>query len=88
MKVQTLVKNKDQYLTRPDLGRMLSEEDLAKICKECQGSPQVQIIIADGLSSRAIEANLEDILPALKQGLSAYNLQVGTDIFVKYGESP
>lgn len=85
VRVQTKVKNKDQYLTRPDLGRVLSEEELEKIRQECLFQPQVQIIIADGLSSKAIEANLEDILPALKQGLAAYDLKVGTDIFVKYG---
>lgn len=85
VRVQTLVRNKDQYLTRPDLGRQLPAEELEKIRRECPPGPQVQIIVADGLSSRAVEANLDEILPALKQGLSLYNLKTGRDIFVKYG---
>ncbi len=85
VRVQTMVKDKDQYLTRPDLGRQLPEGELEKIRRECPPKPQVQIVIADGLSSRAVEANLADILPALKQGLASYRLATGRDIFVKFG---
>ncbi|ABO49830.1 Ethanolamine ammonia-lyase light chain [Desulforamulus reducens MI-1] len=85
VRVQTKITDKDQYLTRPDLGRQLLDEDLQKILQNCPKNPQVQIVIADGLSSRAVEANLEDILPSLKQGLAAQNLKTGKDIFVKFG---
>ncbi|MEG6521016.1 ethanolamine ammonia-lyase subunit EutC [Desulfotomaculum sp. 1211_IL3151] len=85
VKVKTLIQDKDQYLTRPDLGRKLPDEEIAKIKQACRLKPQVQIVIADGLSSKAIEANLAEILPALKQGLQAQNLTSGRDIFVKFG---
>lgn len=85
VRVQSAVKDQDEYLTRPDLGKTLPAEELEKIRRECSGKPDVQIIIADGLSSTAVEANLADILPALKQGLSSYNLQTGRDILVKFG---
>jgi ethanolamine ammonia-lyase small subunit len=45
----------------------------------------VQIYAADGLSSTAIEANLKDIFPAIKQGLEGYNIKIGTPFFVQYG---
>lgn len=85
VRVQTKIKNKDQYLTRPDLGRQLPEVEIEKIRRDCPHRPQVQILIADGLSSKAVEANLADVLPALKQGLTMFNLSTGRDIFVKYG---
>ncbi len=77
--------DKDEFLTRPDLGRKLDDESIEKLRKECQAGAQVQIIIADGLSSTAIEANLADLYPALSQGLSTMGIKLGTPIFVKYG---
>lgn len=85
IQVKTKVKDKDEFLTRPDLGKRLSTEDLEKIKRECPANPQIQIIIADGLSSMAIEANLPHILPAVKQGLKNLGLSTSKDIFVKYG---
>jgi ethanolamine ammonia-lyase small subunit len=86
--VQTVINDKDEYLTRPDLGRLLSEEAKEEIRKKCSLKPQVQIIIVDGLSSKAIEANVPDFLPALLEGLKAYNLEVGMPFFVKFGRVP
>lgn len=83
--VQTLCKDKDEYLTRPDLGRKISDEGLQKIKENCQKQPQVQIFVSDGLSSAAVEANAKDILPAIIQGLEGYKIKVGTPFFVKLG---
>ena len=41
--------------------------------------------MSDGLSSKAIEANTKDVLPAIIQGLQTYGIDVGTPFFVKYG---
>lgn len=79
----TLCKDKDEYITRPDLGRQFSEEEKERIKKQC-GSPTVQIMVGDGLSSAAIEANMEDTLPAIKQGLKVYGIDTGVDLFVKH----
>lgn len=83
--VQTQVRDKEEYLTRPDLGRKLSEEAKAIIRERCTMKPQVQVVVVDGLSSTAIEANIRDFLPALMQGLKNVGLSVGTPFFVKYG---
>jgi ethanolamine ammonia-lyase small subunit len=82
--VQTVVENKDQYLTRPDLGRKLSEEAKEKILKECPKSADVQLVVADGLSSTAIEANALDFIPAFEQAIKNYGLKMGKPFFVKY----
>lgn len=83
--VQTAVENKEQFLTRPDLGRRLSDEAVQTLLQRCEKGVQVQILVVDGLSSTAIEANVSDILPALSQGLKAAGIKVGTPFFVKYG---
>lgn len=86
--IKTKCVSKDQYLTRPDLGRKFDEEELDVIRKQCIKKPQVQVYISDGLSSTAIEANIRDILPAIMQGLEGYKVKVGTPFFVKYGRVP
>lgn len=82
--VKTLCKDKDEYLTRPDLGRRFAPEELEIIKKTCGTNPKVLIIVGDGLSSSAIEANVEDMIPAIKQGLSMYNITVPNILFIKY----
>ncbi|MEI6056458.1 MAG: ethanolamine ammonia-lyase subunit EutC [Lentisphaerota bacterium] len=83
--VQSKCKTKDEYITRPDLGKQLSQEAISIIKEKCVMKPQVQIYVSDGLSSVAIEANLENILPAMIQGLKIHRISVGTPFFVKYG---
>ncbi len=82
---KTLCDSKDTYLTRPDLGRLFSDEVAAEIKNTCPKNPDVQIIVADGLSSTAVEANMKDLLPSLLQGLDMLKINVGKPIFVKYG---
>jgi ethanolamine ammonia-lyase small subunit len=81
----SMCNDKDQYLTRPDLGRSLDEESLALIRRECVKGAQIQIIVSDGLSSAAVEANIPDLLPAMLQGLQGMGIKVGTPIFVQHG---
>ena len=83
--VQTCCSDKNEFLTRPDLGRRLSDEGADKVKKECIMQPDVQLIVADGLSSTAINANIENVLPVLTDGLKAKGLKLGTPFFVRYG---
>ena len=83
--VQTKCDSKDTYLTRPDLGRILSDEAVQTIKEKCKMHPTVQIYVSDGLSSAAVAANTADVLPAILQGLKSYGIEAGTPFFVKYG---
>ena len=83
--VRTMCTSKDEYLTRPDLGRKLTPEGVAMIKEKCKKNPTVQIFVSDGLSSAAVVANIPDLLPALMQGLQSYGIDVGTPFFVEYG---
>ncbi len=82
--VQTKCHDKDEYLTRPDLGRRFDEENLAVIRKTCGKSPRVLLVIGDGLSSAAIEANAMDCAAAIEQGLKARGIEIPQKLFVKY----
>ncbi|HBW37514.1 ethanolamine ammonia-lyase subunit EutC [Desulfosporosinus sp. BICA1-9] len=83
--VQTLCLSKDEYLTRPDLGRKLNDENLVFLTNGCPKGATVQIIVSDGLSSKAVEANIPNLLPALIQGLEGMGVKLGTTIFVRNG---
>jgi ethanolamine ammonia-lyase small subunit len=82
--VKSMCESKDEYLTRPDLGRKLDEESLNLIRSKCRKGAKLQIIVADGLSSNAVEANIPNLLPAMLQGLEGMKVDVGTPIFVKF----
>ncbi|MWV65371.1 ethanolamine ammonia-lyase subunit EutC [Halorubrum sp. JWXQ-INN 858] len=83
--IATLVESHEQFLARPDLGREISAETADYLREHCRMEPQVQVLVSDGLSSTAVEANLPDLLPALLDGLAARDLDVGTPVFVEHG---
>ena len=81
---KTKCNDKEEYLTRPDLGRCFDEHNAKAIKGVIDTPPRVQIVVGDGLSSAAIAANAMDCLAAMKDGLKARGIQTGKDIFVKY----
>ncbi len=83
--LQTMVGSKEEYLTRPDLGRKLSAAGKDYLRLNTMGKRQVQVIVSDGLSARAIEANAREFLSAFLQGLNYYQITYHQPAFVKYG---
>ncbi|QOT00176.1 ethanolamine ammonia-lyase subunit EutC [Brevibacterium sp. JNUCC-42] len=86
--IETLCKDKDEYITRPDLGRQLSQETIQYVKQNTTHGAKVQLVVGDGLSSAAIEANLRDILPSIAQGLKMYGMEIGNILFVKHCRVP
>lgn len=82
--VQTCCRDKDEYLTRPDLGRRFDEENQTIIRNAVKSAPRVQIVVGDGLSSAAILANAADCMAAMKDGLKARGITTDTPLFVRY----
>lgn len=82
--VQTLCQDKDEYLTRPDHGRRFDAENQAVIQKTLGQNPRVALVVGDGLSSAAIEANAVDCAQAIRAGLKTYGLEAGPPLFIKY----
>jgi len=83
--VESRVKDKEEYIRRPDLGRKLSDESKKTILERCEKSPTVQIVVSNGLSASAIETNIEDVYLSLKQSLNNLNIPVGTTFYVDKG---
>lgn len=72
--LHSAAKDRGEYLRRPDLGRKLSKESVERLKSFTLGGnqkPDVALVIADGLSSFAIEKNvvpfLQNFLPLLKK---------------------
>jgi len=83
--VQTKITGgKQEYLLRPDLGRLLNDEAKRIINEKCQKNVNIQLCVGDGLSAAAIEANLRQIFPVIKQGVQTAGLTFGTPFFIKY----
>ncbi len=82
--VQTKVTSQDEFLLRPDLGRMLDDEAKKLVAERCVKKPQVQIVVGDGLSAAAVTNNLPQIYPVIEQGLLGAGLTLGTPFFVRY----
>jgi ethanolamine ammonia-lyase small subunit len=85
LKINTLIQSRDEYLRFPEKGRRFTDQTLAELKKKCIQNADVQIIVTDGLSATAIEANLANMYPILLEGIQAHNWILGTPIFVKYG---
>ncbi len=69
---------------RPDLGRLLSDDAKRIINEKCQKNVNIQLVVGDGLSAAAIEANLRQIFPVIRQGTQTAGLTFGTPFFIKY----
>ena len=83
--VQTRITGgKQEYLLRPDLGRQLNDEARRTLQEKCVKQANIQIVVGDGLSAAAVEANAREMFPVLKQGAQAAGLSVGTPFFIQY----
>ena len=83
--VQTKITGgKQEYLLRPDLGRLLNDDARRIITEKCQKNVQIQLCAGDGLSAEAIETNIRQIFPVIQQGCQAAGLSMGTPFFIKY----
>jgi ethanolamine ammonia-lyase small subunit len=82
--VQTCCGDKDEYLTRPDHGRIFDEANQKIIKNAIPHRPRVQVVVGDGLSSAAIEANAMDCLAAMTDGLKLRGITLDKTLFVRY----
>lgn len=72
------------YLTRPDLGRSLSEAAIETLSRPSV-APDVALVVADGLSSTAVAANAAAFVAELKAGLTAAGRTVSPLIVAAQG---
>jgi ethanolamine ammonia-lyase small subunit len=67
----TAVADREQYLVRPDLGRILSAESRASLTAHAKawGRPDLVIIVSDGLSATAAHRQAQPLLQVLVSAL-------------------
>jgi ethanolamine ammonia-lyase small subunit len=82
--VSTRATSKSEYLLRPDLGRTFDEAARSAIREQCPHSPDLQIVIGDGLSVRAISAQVPGLLPLLFAGAGERGWSVGRPFVVRH----
>jgi ethanolamine ammonia-lyase small subunit len=82
--VSTLVRDKEEYLLRPDLGRRLADRSRQQISERCSSGAQLQIVIGDGLSANAVITQSPALLPLLIAGARARNWTIGRTFAVRY----
>jgi len=63
--IESAASDRDTYLRRPDLGRRLSSEARARLAAMAGPSPDLLILVADGLSSTGVGANAGAVITAL-----------------------
>jgi ethanolamine ammonia-lyase small subunit len=84
VELRTRAADPEQFLARPDLGRQLSDESMGQVRGRFTQRPDVQIVVADGLSATAVLQNAPPMIQALAPELQARGLSVGTVPFVRH----
>jgi ethanolamine ammonia-lyase small subunit len=82
--VSTMVASKDEYLRRPDLGRLLDENARSLLATRCVSYSDLQIVIGDGLSVTAVSTQVPALLPMLADKARLRGWTLGQPFAVKY----
>ena len=78
-------RDKDEFLTRPDLGRLINKGEEEGLQQACGTGADVAVYICDGLSSIAVEQNSRDAYESLAASLTSAGLSVCKPFFLKFG---
>ena len=81
---KTQCENKDEFLTRPDKGRLFDQEEGQKVKSLVGANNKVVVFVADGLSTTAVTTNAMDTYKAIADGLSRHNIKIAPPFFVQY----
>lgn len=82
--VSTRATSKPEYLLRPDLGRTFDQAAHSLIREQCISSPDLQIVIGDGLSVKAVAAQIPELLPLLFDGAREREWAVGRPFVIRH----
>jgi len=82
--VRTRVTSHREFLLRPDLGRRLDDASLARVRERCTKDPDVQLVVADGLSAVACIGTGKALHDAVARACEARGLRVGTPVAARF----
>ncbi len=83
--LQSQADSQSTYLQRPDLGRLLNDYSLNELTAKENLNVDVVIVVADGLSSKAIENHAVPFLHLLVPTLKELDYQLAPICLVKHG---
>jgi len=83
--LQTQAENQRVYLQRPDLGRLLNASTMDCLQRSAQIAADAVVVVADGLSSKAIEQHAEPFLSLLLPMLQERHYALPPICLVKHG---
>jgi ethanolamine ammonia-lyase small subunit len=82
--VQSTATDRSEYILMPPKGKQVDERTLEMLCQTCPHHRDVQFIISDGLSARAVEENAADLLSIVEDGLRLERITTGTHIIARF----
>ena len=82
--VVTEARSKQEFLLRPDLGRLLGIAARAEIQHRSLTGIDVQVVIGDGLSASAVAAQVPTLLPLLQADAIARGWAWGQPFFIRH----
>ena len=83
--VQSSVASKDEFIQFPPRGKIADDSVLEHLKSQCSSGNDVQIVISDGLSAKAVEKNAANLVPMIVDGLSMNNISQGKPVLVRFG---
>jgi ethanolamine ammonia-lyase small subunit len=83
--LETPVADRAEYLRRPDLGRVLSEESRTRLRDLNAGGADVALIVTNGLSSTAVERHGIPLLQAIVNGYRTRQIRIAPVTLVANG---
>ena len=82
--VGTRATTRQEFLLRPDLGRVLSDAAKTKVEQTCPPGADLQVVIGDGLSAAAVKAQIPALLPLLERETRERGWTWGRPFFVRH----
>ena len=83
--IETLAESRSDYILFPPKGKRTTDSVIASMIPQCSMNQDIQIVISDGLSPRAVEENVPDLLPMLEHGFRLNKWTSGRCVIVKRG---
>lgn len=82
--VSTAARSKDEYLLRPNLGRIFPESSRSEILRRVPQKNDLQIVIGDGLSVTAVFSQVPKLLPLLYERANSRGWKLGHVFVVRH----
>jgi ethanolamine ammonia-lyase small subunit len=76
--------SKDEYLLRPDLGRLLNNPSRAEVIRHGTTGDDLQVVIGDGLSVTAVATQIPRLLPLLAEGARTRGWSFGRIFVIRH----